>query len=298
MSDIKTTTMRLSEDTIKSFRKIAENEGFTQEQCLSYLVNVFEMQNAKEVMGDRKKEIETFEDYVNKLISLFMNSLDISINAEEKIKDKYIKESKDKDSVILRLTEEIMALKEDSKKKDKEIKAINTDKEKTLKDFETKEELLKQNKAYIEKLEEEKETLNKAIKENVSHKEEKEALEEEIKTLLEKITDLNLFIRKKELKIESLESQLELHKENYNELKEELKNERIAFENKIKENSLEYSTKLQEERKRIETESENNFNKRLSLEIERVNIEKEKYILALEKQAKEENDKKNNKKNQ
>ncbi|MEW8956947.1 MAG: hypothetical protein AB2369_10475, partial [Clostridium sp.] len=169
MSDIKTTTMRLSEDTIKSFRKIAENEGLTQEQCLSHLVNVFEIQNAKEIMGDRKKEIETFEDYVNKLISLFMNSLEISINAEERIRDKFLKESKDKDSLILKLNEEIMTLKEDLKKKAKDIKDINIDKEKLLKDFETKEELLKQNKSYIEKIEEEKTTLNKIIEENKSY---------------------------------------------------------------------------------------------------------------------------------
>ena len=102
MSDVKTTTMRLSEDTIKSFRTIAEQEGFTQEQCMAYLVDIFQMQSAKEIMGDRKKEIETFEDYIHKLMNLYMGSLEISINAEDKIKDKFSGDLESKNKLIIK----------------------------------------------------------------------------------------------------------------------------------------------------------------------------------------------------
>lgn len=283
MADIKTTTMRLSEDTIKAFRDIAEKEGFTQEQCLFNLVNIFKMQQAKEVMLDRKKEIDTFEDYINKILNLYMNSLEISLNAEGRIKENFSEELKSKDEIILALNEDIKNLKFELNKKDKELKEISVQNEKIIKDYTDIKSLIDQNKEFVNKLEEEKSNLKEELLKVANFSKENEKLKQEANDLLVQIDNLNLLLRKKDLNIENSNSQILIVKENYNELKEDLKKEKEEFLQQIKELNSEHKQELVLLENKLKEENEKRFNETLELEKRKLQVEKEKELLELEK---------------
>lgn len=283
MADIKTTTMRLSEDTIKAFRDIAEKEGFTQEQCLFNLVNIFKMQQAKEVMLDRKKEIDTFEDYINKILNLYMNSLEISLNAEGRIKENFSEELKSKDEIILALNEDIKNLKFELNKKDKELKEISVQNEKIIKDYTDIKSLIDQNKEFVNKLEEEKSNLKEELLKVANFSKENEKLKQEANDLLVQIDNLNLLLRKKDLNIENSNSQILIVKENYNELKEDLKKEKEEFLQQIKELNSEHKQELVLLENKLKEENKKRFNETLELEKIKLQVEKEKELLELEK---------------
>lgn len=283
MADIKTTTMRLSEDTIKAFRDIAEKEGFTQEQCLFNLVNIFKMQQAKEVMLDRKKEIDTFEDYINKILNLYMNSLEISLNAEGRIKENFSEELKSKDEIILALNEDIKNLKFELNKKDKELKELLVQNEKIIKDYTDIKSLIDQNKEFVNKLEEEKSNLKEELLKVANFSKENEKLKQEANDLLVQIDNLNLLLRKKDLNIENSNSQILIVKENYNELKEDLKKEKEEFLQQIKELNSEHKQELVLLENKLKEENEKRFNETLELEKRKLQVEKEKELLELEK---------------
>lgn len=283
MADIKTTTMRLSEDTIKAFRDIAEKEGFTQEQCLFNLVNIFKMQQAKEVMLDRKKEIDTFEDYISKILNLYMNSLEISLNAEGRIKENFSEELKSKDEIILALNEDIKNLKFELNKKDKELKEISVQNEKIIKDYTDIKSLIDQNKEFVNKLEEEKSNLKEELLKVANFSKENEKLKQEANDLLVQIDNLNLLLRKKDLNIENSNSQILIVKENYNELKEDLKKEKEEFLKQIKELNSEHKQELVLLENKLKEENEKRFNETLELEKRKLQVEKEKELLELEK---------------
>lgn len=283
MADIKTTTMRLSEDTIKAFRDIAEKEGFTQEQCLFNLVNIFKMQQAKEVMLDRKKEIDTFEDYISKILNLYMNSLEISLNAEGRIKENFSEELKSKDEIILALNEDIKNLKFELNKKDKELKELLVQNEKIIKDYTDIKSLIDQNKEFVNKLEEEKSNLKEELLKVANFSKENEKLKQEANNLLVQIDNLNLLLRKKDLNIENSNSQILIVKENYNELKEDLKKEKEEFLQQIKELNSEHKQELVLLENKLKEENEKRFNETLELEKRKLQVEKEKELLELEK---------------
>lgn len=288
MADIKTTTMRLSEDTIKAFRDIAEKEGFTQEQCLFNLVNIFKMQQAKEFMLDRKKEIDTFEDYINKLLNLYMNSLEISLNAEDRIKENFSEELKTKEETILTLNEDIKNLKFELNKKDKELKEISVQNEKITKDYSDLKALIDQNKEFVNKLEEEKCNLKDELLKVSNFSKENEKLKQEVNELLTQIDNLNLLLRKKDLNIENLNSQIIIVKENYKELKEDFKNNKEDFSNQLKELNLEHKQEIYLVENKLKKENEKRFEEAFEFERIKLQVEKEKELLELEKKLRNE----------
>lgn len=294
MADIKTTTMRLSEDTIKAFRDIAEKEGFTQEQCLFNLVNIFKMQQAKEVMLDRKKEIDTFEDYINKLLNLYMNSLEISLNAEGKIKENFSEELNKKEETILALNEDIKNLKFELNKKDKELKEILVENEKISKDYTDIKALIDQNKEFVNKLEEEKYNLKDELLKVSNFSKENEKLKQEVNELLVQIDNLNLLLRKKDLNLENSNSQIIIAKESYNELKEDFKKEKQDFTKQLKELTSEHKSELISLENKLKEENEKRFREAFEFEKLKLQVEKEKELLELEKKLRMEFSKETN----
>lgn len=295
MADVKTTTMRLSEETIKTFKEIALKEGFTQEQCLAALINNFELQNTKIVLGDRKKEIETFEDYTNKLVSLYLNSLEINKNAEQRIREELKKQLVVKEDIISELQKQkqdlvnrIAILSTTNNKSDEKIKEL----EKSISNL---EELNKQNKILLEKAREEKESVvNQSVRfEQLT--EAYDALEKEKERLLEylnasenNIIQLELKISNEKERIDYLNGVIEEWKENLKDVKKEHKNdiELLKIEHKNDIDSIKATHK--EETERLFSEVEERAKEKFSLELEKLRIEKEKEIYELTKRYDEE----------
>ena len=115
----KTLTLRINAGDEESFRQYLKDNGYTQAEGFKNLVALMELDNAKEQLSDRAKEIDTFRDTVNKLIGFYINSLEVNQIAEEKIREEVKKELSSKDNIISNLQEQL----QEQKEKAEEIRA-------------------------------------------------------------------------------------------------------------------------------------------------------------------------------
>lgn len=195
--ELKVKSFRVTEETFDKFKKIASDEFGNQGQCLDALISLYELENSKSTLIERKLEIESFQDYLNKINQLFLTSLQMSEDAGKRAEEEFFKKLSIKDVTIERLQrreEELIerdrTLKEDNKAKTKEIeelkeniKTLEKDKKKELELLETKyskmaeKESEKLRKDFESRLELEKRTLELDIK---TLKYEKEVLESKL----------------------------------------------------------------------------------------------------------------------
>jgi hypothetical protein len=110
-NEVKAVSFRLSEEDVQKFREFAEEQGLNQAEMFQAMMNNFEMAKAKGLIIDRAKEIETFQDTVNTLVGMFVNSLAINQTSEERIRETLSLELGSKDKTIADLQEREMALK-------------------------------------------------------------------------------------------------------------------------------------------------------------------------------------------
>ncbi|MGL5087338.1 MAG: hypothetical protein ACRC68_16755, partial [Clostridium sp.] len=104
-NEIKAVSFRLVEEDIQKFREIADQQGLNQAEMFQGLMNSFEMAKAKGQITDRAKEIEIFQDTVNNLMGMFINSLAINQSSEERIREVLSLELNTKDKTIADLQE-------------------------------------------------------------------------------------------------------------------------------------------------------------------------------------------------
>lgn len=288
MGEIKTTTIRLSEETIKSFREMAESKGLTQEQCLSNLIHVFELQQAKGVLSDRKKEIEVFEEYISRIQNLYLTSLEINITGEEKIQKEINDKLSEKDSLILSLNKEIKELKDKNFKIQSELNELNESLKKKDIALKSYDELHAQNKFLLNNLAKENETLSVKLQE-IDHLhtqiKEYQKLNEELKI---QANDYSTIVIQKDLlinslneKIDFLESNLKTYKNDIDGIKSDARNETKRIRDEFTQDRLSavnavkvdleryYELKVNTEIKSATLEKDNEINK-LLLEIEKL----------------------------
>ena len=98
--ELKIKSFRVDEETFEKFKNIASSEFKGQGQCLEALINLYELENSKASLVERKLEIESFQDYLNKINQLFLTSLQMSKDAEVRFKDEYIKQLNIKNKTI------------------------------------------------------------------------------------------------------------------------------------------------------------------------------------------------------
>ncbi|MGL4656124.1 MAG: hypothetical protein ACRCWM_09625 [Sarcina sp.] len=186
--ELKVKSFRVDEDTFAKFKEIASSEFGNQSQCLEALINIYETEESKSTLIGRRLEIESFQDYINKINRLFVTSLQLSSDAEERAKEGFVKklEAKDEALSVLKtkmdsLKEENASLKEESKKLKNEFSSL----QKQLAELESAKNTLTQlsNRNYdlVSKYEAELQTL----------KEESDKLKELDKRVKEKDKELN-----------------------------------------------------------------------------------------------------------
>ncbi|MDY3828578.1 MAG: hypothetical protein SOZ71_07330 [Clostridium sp.] len=172
MEDNKTkvSTLRVNLNDEEAFKQYLKDNGYTQAEGFKNLVALMELDNAKKQLNDRAKEIDTFKDTVNKLINLFINSLEVNQVAEERIREELNKELVTKDKTISSLQEQLNKQSEELKK----LKSIDT---KSLKESNQK---LKNEVAQL------KDKLTNANDMLVFYKEQVAELNEQVKMLMNK----------------------------------------------------------------------------------------------------------------
>ena len=293
-NEIKAVSFRLAEDDIQKFREFADEQGLNQAEMFQSLMNSFEMAKAKGLITDRAKEIEVFQDTVNTLMNMFINSLAINQTSEERIRETLSLELNTKDKTIADLQSREKILKIEFERIDKDLdKSLNTGNELAV-NLENSNKEIEQKNNIINNQQEQINTLNSIVTEYKSYKNINKELELRNIELNNKLTDTLHSNSDLQSKIENLENIKEFYKSEVESLKNEIKevNKNIkdiekSHKDEIKDlnnshreelNVLEdkYKSEIEELKKEL-TEK---FNEDMKNKIE---FEKSKYQLELDK---------------
>ena len=229
--ELKVKSFRVTEETFDKFKKIASDEFGNQGQCLDALISLYELENSKSTLIERKLEIESFQDYLNKINQLFLTSLQMSEDAGKRAEEEFVKKLSIKDVTIERLQrreEELIerdkALKEDNKAKTKEIEELKENIKTLEKDKSTLSQLVSRNYDLIEK-----------NKEEIASLKSLESLKEENEELRNKGEEDRASLKERESHIKSLALEKEALKEklNFYEEKEKSYKEEVESYKKL-----------------------------------------------------------------
>ena len=109
--ETKPSTFRFTDDNVQKFKELAGEFKLSQSEMFGGLINNFEMNQAKQSIPDRAKEIETFQITAEKLKAMFLSSLEVNQTSEERIREELALELKTKDQTI----EDLQNFKNDAK---------------------------------------------------------------------------------------------------------------------------------------------------------------------------------------
>lgn len=113
MGEVKQTNFRVDQETADKFRQFCMDAGMNQAQGFDHIMEVLEMDRAKEAISGRATEIEEFETHIKAVMSAYMNSLEINNNAEERVREQFSAALESKDKTIQDLQEQVARLKDE-----------------------------------------------------------------------------------------------------------------------------------------------------------------------------------------
>lgn len=275
MNEIKPTSFRISEDTAGKFKKLANDLNFTQADFFDSLINTYELETAKGLLGDRKKEVEEFRNHAQRLIAIYLNALEINKNTEEKIREKFVDKLQKKEEFLSSLQDQVKQLKDNliDNEQQKE-NAIKSNRELEIKSqqlqdiADAKVELLKE---YAEKIN----TLSGVVTEYKGYKEEIIKVKEALDNFKNKAAEQDHIIRDLEIQKSNLNKQIQIIEINVSEHKETLDKERDNYKKEISSIKNEYKEDLNKAEQKLEAERakmEKAFEEKLNMEKEKIQI--------------------------
>lgn len=118
--EMKTRSVRATEDTFEKLKEIVEQSEFNnQGEALTALISLWENEQAKNMLPDRKTEIENFQALTQRINDSYINSLQLNIEAEDRIRMEFAGTLKSNETTINLLQEQ----KADSIEKVKRLEA-------------------------------------------------------------------------------------------------------------------------------------------------------------------------------
>lgn len=270
--ELKVKSFRVDEETFSKFKEIAAAEFGNQGQCLDALINIYETEQSKSTLVTRQLEIESFQDYINKINRLFVTSLQMSEDAETRAKEGFVKKLESKDEALVILKEKLESKqKEEQLLKDK-VKILLEEQKNTrdeLKNLEESKSTLTQlaNRNYD--LSEELKNKILQLQKELADKEEKErvffVIEQELEKQKNDNVELNREMKEVAYMMKKIEKELSEErkrvlnlteeKKSYQLLLERLKAEqRREFDELSSKYELKFKTELDERIKLIERE--------------------------------------------
>lgn len=293
-NEIKAVSFRLVDEDIQKFREFADEQGLNQAEMFQSLMNSFEMAKAKGMITDRAKEIESFQDTVNTLMNMFINSLAINQTSEERIRETLSLELNTKDQTILDLQSCQKELKDklEISCKDLDIYSKQSN-ELSIKVEDTNKELEQKNNI-INNQQEQINTLNSIVTEYKTYKDINKELDLKNIELNNKITDMlhskadlkskieNLESIKEfyKLEVESLKSEIKEVNKNIKDIEKSNKDEIKVLNNAHKEELNTLENKYNSDIEKIKKELEDKFNEDIN---NKIAFEKSKHQLELDK---------------
>ena len=297
-NEIKAVSFRLVEEDIQKFREVAEEQGLNQAEMFQGLMNSFEMSRAKGQITDRAKEIEIFQDTVNNLMGMFINSLAINQTSEERIRETLSLELNTKDKTIADLQEYKEKMKSAAKVNDekvveleKMVKDLTESLEKTTKELDQKSIIVDNQQDQIN-------TLNSIVTEYKQYRDlnkELEIVNTDLKTEITKEQHKNVDLESKLVNMENMRdffaNQIEELSGEIKELNQSIKEEVKAIENEYKEELKSTEVAHKQELKELAKANKlelSNLNKELTKAFKedlnnKLDMEKSKYQLELDK---------------
>lgn len=269
--ELKIKSFRVDEETFEKFKSIASSEFKGQGQCLEALINIYEMENSKASLVERKLEIESFQDYLNKINQLFLTSLQMSKDSEARFKDEYVKQLNIKNKTIEKLQnreDELLEKLKILEKSNKELLSSNIALEK---DKSTLSQLVARNHDLLESNRREIENLEKFK----IYKDENNSLKDDIKSLRESLNINNIENEKRISEIDLANREIGFLENRVEELKKEVLSYKELASSIRRECTRETEALEKKYNKIMEKESErlmDSFNKELELEKKSFNL--------------------------
>ena len=273
--ELKTRSLRLSDDTSDRLKELAKELSINQEDVLVQLLQTFEMDQGKAMLPDRSKEISDFESYTELLKKMYIRSLEDYATLEEKVLLKYEDKLKSKDDIISDLqgkVTELQQIKEQAtqtaKKKTEESAMIQKDFEEFRTSSEDKirrlESNLEDKDGLIEELKDSKNTANEQIA----------ALTMELSTARMNLDEVDT------LKKDKITAETEL--ENANKQIQDIQRQ-------MERADKEHEAAIELEKQKT-TLAEEKYQSQTKIASEKMAMEKEKALMEQEKKFKEEKD--------
>jgi len=262
------TSFRLDIDVLNSFKELAKAHNFTQNETMQNLLDVFELQNAKKSLIERKKEIETFEDYLQKMVSLYLNSLQLNQDGENRIREELSKQISAKDKTIQDLHEKTENYDVKLKIQREELSESSRKLEELTKANNILTDLSEKNKTIAMQNDEQIKMLTTLLAEHKEYKNKNITLETANKDLTQKNRELEHHVKDLTMQITNHITRIEQQTADIKGLKEELANEKKVSHELRAENKQD----IAEIRKTLEQASS-----------EKLLVEKQKYENELEK---------------
>lgn len=104
---LKPKSFRIDEETAEKFKQISAAIGGNQQEALSKLIEAYEFQTGKEIITEKKADIEQFETYVTAITRMFMGSLEDNQNVTERIRTEFDALLRSKDVTIQELQKKL-----------------------------------------------------------------------------------------------------------------------------------------------------------------------------------------------
>lgn len=299
MAEIKATSFRIVEEDNEKFKQYMEKEGYkTQAEGFKAVLQAVEVAQAKNAIQDRAKEIETFQDTINKLVGYYLNSLEVNQNSEERIREELSKELQTKDNTISTIYEQLEELKSTLKYRSEQYNILEGKLQDTQEALMSKSQDCIRLEKQVDKLNSNNDLLQEQLQEYKGYKDNYKKLEkdmEQLKSDVDRKDNIinNLENSNKQLqdKINNNSDMLDFYKNNIAELKgniEQYKADNKALEgkyNKQIENIKTDNAKASEEQIKAITGQLQNKNE-VELEKKDLDIEKLKNEIDLLKARK------------
>ena len=100
-------SFRLTEETSNKFKEIAQSIGGNQQETLAKLIEVYEFQAGKNIVQNKREEIERFEGYATSLTRMYMDAIEEANDARVIVRSEFEALLKSKDQMIIELQQNI-----------------------------------------------------------------------------------------------------------------------------------------------------------------------------------------------
>lgn len=107
VEELKPRSFRVSDRVAQKIKEIADSLGGNQQEVLSKLIEAYEFQSAKNVLLERKEDINQFEAYITALTRLYSSSLEENIEMKKTVRAEYDAQLKAKDELIAEFQQKV-----------------------------------------------------------------------------------------------------------------------------------------------------------------------------------------------